>query len=326
MRAASISVGASKDARQVLLLDLPDFRSFSELARWIYSDCKQQLLTSDILLIRSALAERRHIAPQPSDIQRLIDRAGGRPIHVLYPEDYAYRITPNLNPQAASGLPAGAPSVNLLNAIRQGDLKDLVVRSQSIIASDGFLYESPAGTLTNVFLRVGNIQQDRAALDAVFFWLYPHLRNCGAILVDTWSITSIVFNAVRLLQRLEPDRTGRIRVDILPRYQRTAAADDARFLAAFDRLVYGNTRDVLVVISACMTNRLVENIRQYAQKFDGQNFRYVTLYQLGRHASIHALCDLSDAEISGEKIKYGPMIERERVKRSVVIPVDDRIY
>ncbi len=50
------------------------------------------------------------------------------------------------------------------------------------------------------FIRVGNIQYDRDAIDAIFFWLLPQLKDVAAIVTDTWSISSIALNVARLCE------------------------------------------------------------------------------------------------------------------------------
>lgn len=85
----------------------------------------------------------------------------------------------------------------LLERIRLADLNEVVEQSsgESLIeAPNGTHFITPSGKHTNKFIRIADIVQSYNALDRISYWLLPHLKDVSYILIDNWSIASIVLH------------------------------------------------------------------------------------------------------------------------------------
>lgn len=88
-----------------------------------------------------------------------------------------------------------------LEEIKSAEFEELVVSGlASFPEIPGFAYETPSRRKAKGFLRAGNIQTSRGALDGIFFWLLPRLKDANAILADTWTIGSTALNVARRLE------------------------------------------------------------------------------------------------------------------------------
>jgi hypothetical protein len=131
----------------------------------------------------------------------------------------------------------------------------------------GSLYLAPSTRLMRSFLRVGNVQYSRAALEAFFFWLLPYLRNCAGIFTDTWSISSIAMSASRLLSVYA--EAVPCPVEMLSQYHDGSEARNAEAGEIIDRIAAearaaGGRPDgeVVCLLSATHSGRLVGQLRE----------------------------------------------------------------
>jgi len=125
-----------------------------------------------------------------------------RPVHLLYSFQYRHQISKNLNTSTSNSPLDGSdlPIVAILKEIQRKEIETIIEDGRARFpAIPGVLYEAPNGRFVKSFLRIGNLQRSRSAVDSLFFWLLPFLEDCGAIITDTWSIGSIALNASRRL-------------------------------------------------------------------------------------------------------------------------------
>ncbi len=136
----------------------------------------------------------------PDDIfARVRDRA----VHILSSRNGHHFLTPNINSNWPSDPleRCGITGDRAIVAIRKAELESILYRSRAVLMSaPGSIFQVPSGRLMKNFIRVGNIQYDRDAIDAIFFWLLPYLKDVAAIVTDTWSISSIALNVARLCE------------------------------------------------------------------------------------------------------------------------------
>jgi hypothetical protein len=223
-----------------------------------------------------------------------------RPMYFLTSEDGVLFITGNINPAFQGDLLASQEldQGEVLDHIRQAEFRSMLNRSRAIISSSpGTVFEAPSKRLVRHFVRVGNIQYDRDAIDAVFYWLLPHLKRCAAILTDTWSISSIAFNAARLTRSYFGGPTRR--VELLPDYIGALDGSEDRARSIVERLVRESPTDkdldrVICLISATQSGSLRERLDATLQGRMNRFTRdHIAIIGLG-DPGMPVLYDLSD--------------------------------
>jgi len=256
----------------------------------------------------------------PVGPEREFARFRDRPVHLLHSFVGEPILSGNINPLVSPV--DGLDPTKALDVLRSAELDAIVERSSALMAAPpGTVYQVPSGCAVPHFLRVGNIQCDRDAIDAVFFWLLPHLRRCSAILVDTWSISSIAFHAAAGAQAYFGG--GRRRVEMLPGYNDGTAAAAALATSTIERLIDDcghapeSLDEVLVLISATQTGSLAKHLEGIFKDLSPQlRPRFVTLFALGI-TDVTALRDLS----SDERYRLRP---DDDVAERVII--DSKVY
>ena len=167
------------------------------------------------------------------------------PIFVLHADDCAPKLGRNVNPLAT---PTALMQAHLAHPetvadIRVAEMRFLVGRSRAFLRPvEGSYYVPPSHRPARSFLRVGNIQYSRQAIDAVTFWLLPSLHRCKAILVDTWSLSSVAFNASRVLASIRGE--GPVPVEMLSQYQDSSDERQAALIEVLDRLAFDGGVDL----------------------------------------------------------------------------------
>jgi hypothetical protein len=290
MKLLRFSFSVVDNAYSGILIDRPDTVTGAALATRLYNQWRTTIEEVDFIVVRPAVdSALTNVSGEIEELGDLIRRAPNAAIYILYSTNYEIRISDNINPSAliSASIPASPESVSrFIETIKASELESLVKNSTALFrAKDNYWYRTPSDRLVRQFFRVGSTQTHRGALDAYFFWMLPWLKTCGAILAETWSISSLALNASRLLQRYDPDNKKRVRVDMLSEYH-DGNAELARFTnEAIERIAVGaddNAHHILVLISATHTGnslrRLQDTIR--AGIVDETNFSFLTLFRL----------------------------------------------
>lgn len=254
-------------------------------------------------------------------------RLADLPIFVLYADSCVLRLGPNVNPLVTPTelVQAHIAHPETVAKIRVAEMRFLVDNSRALLLPvEGSYYEPPSRRPSRSFLRVGNIQYSRQAVDAVTFWLLPSLRQCDAILVDTWSLSSIAFNASRVLASIRGEKP--VPVEMLSQYQDSSEERQANLMEVLDRLAAdggsgtGDDLRVTCIVSATHSGSLVAILKDQVDLSSlGIELEFVTLFQLGNTAGLPALCNLSnDAE-------FAPFNDDD-LNRRTAIQIDPQIY
>ena len=259
---------------------------------------------------------------------RLLDT----PVVVLHADGDELRVSDNVNP-AASDAAFAARGVNeeaMLATLRSKEMACLVERSRALLpVIPGSFYRAPSDRLARAFLRVGNIQYSRHAIDAVCFWLLPYTRDCDAVLVDTWSISSIGFALAGLMGAVRGKAP--LPVEMLSQYQDRSPERMALAAEALDRLSAelsagtsaeedGPPKRVACVLSATHTGSLVEVLDSLVEMSGfGLELSFIALFQMGADLGIPSLCDISTTP------EFRPL-EPDEGKGRTVVEVDPRSY
>jgi hypothetical protein len=226
-------------------------------------------------------------------------RARDRSVHILTSHNGQHVLTENLNPLWSDDplITYGIAPDRAITAIRKAEFDHILDRSRAVLTSPpGSEFRAPSGRRVRSFVRVGNIQYDRDAIDAVFFWMLPHLIGVGAVLTDTWSISSIAFN----IAKLSASYFGGAQrcVEMLPMYNDGSEEARAQTRRVVERLDadYGAAPSdldiMLCLISATHTGSLGSHLQQiFASSSVHLKPRFVALFALGPtpHPNLHDL-------------------------------------
>jgi hypothetical protein len=268
------------------------------------------------------------------DPKRTFMRFRSHNIYVLYSENYAHRLTENINRllPASDVISYAAHMDEFLTAIQEGEIDYLVGSSKSKLPPLGDrAYSAPSGRLVRSFLRVGNIQKSVAALDGLFFWLLPHLFDCVGVLTDTWSISSLSQHISRRLVVYDPEVNDPCPVEMLSdyhdadeRYGLEASEIIKRFMndARLRIRRSSQKRTVLVLISATHTGSLRDNINKFLTREGlANNVRFVSVFRLSDKAGGIYLRDYAKHE---DFEPFTPKQEKDLERSAIVI--DGSVY
>ena len=265
--------------------------------------------------------------------ENTFSRLGVTPVHLLVSWQYMIYLSENINPNAQySPIEEVRTKIpTLIHSLQEEELDQLVSLSQARLPdAPGIVYRAPSGKLVRSFLRVGNIQHNRSAIDAVFFWLIPHLRGCIGIVTDTWSISSISLNASRRLQVYRGGDSPPCSVEMLPRYHDGSESRAAESIEVVEKL-FANTRigsgAVLFLISATQSGSLVAHLRKSLafRGFPRENAHFVAIFKLGTAPMPKELTALRD--LTGVKgFETHDPIEESESSQLESITIDDRVY
>lgn len=202
--------------------------------------------------------------------ERLMGRTRSRSMYVLSSFDGEPYLTDALHTGNTLDELVGFDKREVLEQIREAEFNHLVVRSKALLAAPpGSRLRAPSGMIVSHFVRVGNIQADRDALDAVAFWALEHLRDRDAIVTDTWSISSIALNAARVAAEYFNRRAPR--VEMLPGYNDGSDEAIASAQSVLERVAAdvghdpGQPTKVLVLVSATQSGGLVAHLGKACQ-------------------------------------------------------------
>ena len=266
------------------------------------------------------------------DVEKAFRRFRTHGIHVLASEDYDHYLTANINPAAAAPLDISDVSLaaRLIDTIRDAEIDHLVrIGGCKLPRLGQIYYRAPSGRYMKAFLRVGNLQISRSAIDALYFWLIPHLRNCIGIITDTWSISSISQNCSRRLVDYEGAVRPPCPIEMLgdyhdqsEHYGSAAAETIDRFISRIEAREGGGAGQVLILISATHTGSMVELIQRYLEPrgIATEKVSFVSLFKLSPASSIPTLRDLSEDE------DFAVVDELTEEEKSTAIQIHSTLY
>ena len=357
MHAFKAMIGCEEGALIALVVQHSAGQSLEALFEALYTDYAEERQQAACVVIRPDVrdrftpaelaAARTGAGPDSPFMNALRDeyavpefafaRLPQMPVLILHHSGDALYLSDNLNPDAAeSPFPArNLSEENILAEIRSHELSCLVERSRALLPMiPGSFYLAPSNRLARSFLRVGNIQYSRHAIDAVCFWLLPHMHDCRAILVDTWSISSIAFDLASLVGDIRG--TGALPVEMLSEYQDASPERMALAAEALDRLsaeLYSGSDEALpdegdeaeaakvaCLLSATHSGSLVAVLDDLVELSSFPiALSYVAIFQMGAALGIPSLSDISDTP------EFRPLDPGEEEGRTIV-EVDPRSY
>ena len=300
-------------SNKICLVDFPNFWSMENLADLLVAQHSDDLEQTNLVILRRDVdTQVAEVDCNEYELNRLTRRVPNAEIRVLHSSKFKPQLSQNLVPNT-KGTFSILIDDNLVDILRERELEHYARNCDALLpARNGFVYRAPSGHYMRQFLRVGNIQKSRQALDAVFFWMLPSLENCSAIIVDTWSIGSIALNAARLLERY--NKNTRCRVELLPTYfdgDSGSYSETKNILKRIGRNAKGST---LVLFSAVRSGRSLNRFQEFLeQNFLHQDIKYQAIFALSEKVSINALCS---------RLKGFELVERE----DAIITIDPSSY
>ena len=286
--------------RAVTLVDVPAHLTVADAAELLYSENPLHLAYTDILVVR------RGVSPPDAedsleDARTILmpfwaERAPNASVHLLYAENYEIKLTKNCNPSDSINPLEEGEHKDFIGYLRGEELKEFLRRSSALFHSkDNFVYRSPSGDYCSAFLRTGNVQMGKHQLDAFAFWLMPFLKGVNAVITDTWSISSLTLNTLRLQHQHVPTLTEFIDVDMLSCYQDGTTDVSRATDEALIRISGNGQKQVLFILSTVMTGASLAKLKQEISELglSDNNFEFLALYKLNDQCQITCLCDLS---------------------------------
>lgn len=301
-----------------ILIDVPKDGALYDVATELYTQHQDTLHPADLILLRPAVWAPWNTTRQKetrAPIKEISKRFPGVSVRVISSKNHEHVVEKNSD--GSSPFQFDDNPQLFLDKLRSEELEQLVKRSEALYLTDqSSVFRHPSRFLSNAFLRVGNIQTSRGALDLLFFWLLPYLKGVEGILVDTWSISSIALNASRLLGRYERKNKTPIRFEMLDHYL-DGRAETRKELEEIVRRVSGQFRKpFLILFSATMTGKSLEKFSSVLSTMHcpTELQKYLVLFRLGEdqikvnETIIPELCDLSGempprTEESGQTVR-----------------------
>lgn len=306
-------------------------QNVEQIADWLAAHYARDVEHSDLLILRPDVGVPINKSLGYGDTWKPFARKfPWTAIHVLYSSKFKHRLSKNLSPHPPVGRYSRNTLDSIIEGIREYELDYYVRHSDALLPTrEGFVYRAPSDHYVRQFLRVGNIQKSRQALDAIFFWMLPFLEGRSTILADTWSISSIAINAARLLGKYQDGAD--CEVDFLPEYfdgSRRSRHNAESILRHVDR----NRKSILMLFSAVRSGRSLQRLKEaFSRKLSSNilepnaNVDYLAIYSLdggrGNRFPVNALCSrlegFEDVERTGAVIpidasSFFPMTARDK--------------
>jgi hypothetical protein len=287
--------------RKGLLLSFDEGEAFSKAPPVLHSIHRNIAIGSSLIVVRPFVSIQRPAAftsmEEPA-LRELAIRFPEASIALLCSENYVHELSSDLFGRADDALNTDEKRREMIASIRQQELLHFVTDSNAILPrSRSYRYRLPSGVIAPTFVRVGNIQTSRHTLDAVFFWMLPHLRRPQGMLVETWSIGSIALNVARQIAKYDASKPG-FRVDMLAHYHDGRPGTRAEFATIARGVSQNFDEPFLIVYSASMSGKSLRHLaRSLASAHcPPENVERLVLYHVGAQPladpNISLLCRL----------------------------------
>jgi hypothetical protein len=307
---------------------------YSQVADDLYNTHRQDLGQIETLIVRPPV-ERPIIDLQAeqSKCQMLLERFPYLSIYLLYSNNFEWHLSDNLQASLSTKkFPIDKEA--FFKFCRQKEMEEFVLQSQAIYRSPNqSVFRTPSQEYTRAFLRVGNIQTRRHVLDVIFFWLLPELKDAGALLTDSWSISSISLNVGRLygryLQHLHKTvQEDNFHVNFLSIFYHGKREMSKETRQALLPLLYANDKKILFLVSAIKTKKSLAILqREMEQQGFLGKMNFIALYALQAEPGMTHLCELHD-DLFMQKIGLANGFESwlDPPESSTVVVINERTF
>lgn len=328
MNAFTFDYSRGEDLLHGLFVDRPSHVSYAELADELYNARRSDLSVVNLLMIRPPVDE-----PLPAEatlkenLAPVFERVPQMSIYLFGSVNFEHKLTDNLNVQSTSVL-RFEDVTGLVSHLRQQELIHYAMEANAVLRTSGArIFRAPSGKYCRTFVRVGNVQTNRAAIDGFFFWILPWLKSCGAIVTETWTISTIAMNAARLLSRYSTEAHARIEVDMLSQYHDRTSKLLPDIETVLRRACASTDKTILVLVSSSMSGVLVDSLKAtiLGMGLPLQRFYFGALYLLGERKDVPHLCDVA-CGINGATFEFYESPPSEAGESPAIMKsIDERI-
>lgn len=204
-----------------------------------------------------------------------------------------------------------------IDEICKCDLMDLMTSegTNCILEPGGnYHFVTPALLHTDRFIRIGDLVRSKEGLDRLAFWMRRTMNNTDALLVDTWSISSIALRAILLSGRQLP-------FDCLPEHPTYNTEKCDSVINNLVNTINGAGR-ILILVSISGSGRLIQKIRNILAKYPNIQTHFISLFGFNSTPpDIHCL-----ARIDNRGITYTEENCNLCQNQSIPIQIDSSSY
>lgn len=209
-----------------------------------------------------------------------------------------------------------------IRSLCQQELAGLATMHESALlnANDHYHYIAPSGAHCASFFRVGDALMTNEANEALSFWAGEALIEAGAVILDTWAISSVLLAHAQTT----PTRIPYGSLPCHPRFDLPKCQVEVARVERIRRQVNPD-RPLLFLVSVMSTGDVVERIRNMCVAIGCTKFRVLGLYALKQApATSDVLCRLPIDPGNLEPDKHGECSLCRKNSRAIVL--DSSLY
>ena len=309
--------------------------TYGDIASTLYSSYFSEIGSCSTLIIRPPVdIQIENLIDIRDEISKIIERFPLTSFFIIYSNDFKIILSENLNSNASNKIEWLKKKDEVITYLRQKELEGFILTSSALIKcpTPKTLFRTPSQEYSHVFLRVGSIQTNRNVLDSIFFWILPELKDAGALLTDSWSISSIALNISRLLIRYVSKDESKAKeiaknfhVNMLSGFYHGLREMDKDTTESLSPLLYNNKKKIVFIISAIKTNKSLGNIKkEIIEKGLAEKVEYIALYRLVNTVNERHLCDLSGDFETRNQISFDSKLAPNQDE--LVVPIDEQSF
>jgi hypothetical protein len=196
--------------------------------------------------------------------EQIVTRSVGKPVYLL-----EYDIEPpakhRLHEIQLNGI-VGIEDHKLIEAIRNSDLSEVISKTRGdciIDAPPNAHFITPSEKHTTRFLRLADALHSYDALDRISYWLQSEMAGASGIIIDTWSLSSIVLRSQQLLGIDVP-------FDCFRKHIKNDEAEAIRILNELKKRMVGNG-PLLCLVSISSSGFFFKKFEELVKKSNIQN-------------------------------------------------------
>jgi hypothetical protein len=256
----------------VLYMPLPRHTQVGSL------DARLKSFQAQLRRIAEAVVFRMH-APEAAELlenERTTDalrrRFEGRPIFLAHlVEDGQFRITP------LGDFDADLDAGQMMEALRFAEMRAMLSHPGVVLPpNDDFHYQGPNGHHYESFIRVGVALRSIAVLDAISFWVQPHLAGRTLVVLDSPTMMALGLNLERYAAQSGFARPEILAIECQHAYDEKDAGLADR-LAALVR-AHGTDLSALILTSVVSSGDLNRSLSKLVTEVGVEDVRAVGLY------------------------------------------------
>ncbi len=279
--------------------------------------------TNDIeyIVFKVDKAIKRHLEEDSKDRDQILKRAQGVDVFLLISKKNFSKALFRINTNSCEPI----HDQSRIEEIRHADFLDVLQRSDGKclhIAGNGVHYQTPSGKHTKTFLRLADVVHSFGRLERVSYWLLEELNKVDAMLVDNWSLASIILYSQILLKK-------KIKFDCLHQHLNFDKEDA---LKVSKRLLKNLRADdtVLLLVSVNTSGRHYTSLINMCKKEVRPDLNYISasVYEMPCNSKIIAhpdktFCKLKSSEMTAYSEQDCPYCKD--AKESLLY-IDERYY